>query len=121
MLYSLPYVPQEYNGYPTSGYRQSGSAANAVYGSANSGFEKARNVRLETSAKIEYSFPFLKGLKASMFASWDYYDGDGKTFTYAYDLMAFTPADKKQRQQREWIFTGKKRKSFTRRKYVCRE
>lgn len=40
MLYSLPYVPQEYNGYPTSGYRQSGSAANAVYGSANSGFEK---------------------------------------------------------------------------------
>ena len=94
MLYSLPYVPQEYNGYPTSGYRQSGSAANAVYGSANSGFEKARNVRLETSAKIEYSFPFLKGLKASMFASWDYYDGDGKTFTYAYDLMAFTPADK---------------------------
>lgn len=51
MLYSLPYVPQEYNGYPTSGYRQSGSAANAVYGSANSGFEKARNVRLETSAK----------------------------------------------------------------------
>lgn len=94
MLYSLPYVPQEYNGYPTSGYRQSGSAANAVYGSANSGFEKARNVRLETSAKIEYSFPFLKGLKASMFASWDYYDGDGKTFTYAYDIMAFTPADK---------------------------
>lgn len=29
-----------------------------------------------------------------MFASWDYYDGDGKTFTYAYDIMAFTPADK---------------------------
>lgn len=99
MMYSLPYVPQEYNGYPTSAYRTSASAANAVYGSANSGFEKSRNVRLETSAKVEYSFPFLKGLKASMFASWDWHDGDGKTFTYAYDVMAFTPANKSNEQK----------------------
>lgn len=94
MMYSLPYVPKEYNGHPTSAYRTASNAANAVYGSANSGFEKSRNVRLETSAKIEYSFPFLKGLKASMFASWDWQDSDSKTFTYAYDVMAFTPSDR---------------------------
>lgn len=94
MMYSLPFVPKEYNGYNTSAYRTAGSAANAVYGSANSGFEKSRNVRLETSARIEYSFPFLKGLKASMFASWDWHDSDSKTFTYAYDIMGFTPANK---------------------------
>ena len=35
-------------------------------------------MRLETSAKIEYSFPFLKGLKAGMFVGWDWQDRDSR-------------------------------------------
>lgn len=90
MMYSLPFVPKEYQGYPTSGYRNATSAANPIYGSANSGFNKSRTMRLETSANVEYSFPFIKGLKASMFVSWDWQDADSKTFAHSYDVMAYT-------------------------------
>lgn len=88
MLYSLPFVPQEINGVPVSGYRTKTTAANALYGSANSGFQQTRTVKVETSARAEYSFPFLKGLKASMFFSWDWRDADSKTFSYSYKVLA---------------------------------
>ncbi len=94
MLYSIPFVPKEYEGYPTSGYRKMGDAANPIYGSANSGFNKSRKVRLETSANIEYSFPFIKGLKANMFASWDWEDLESRTFSYAYNVMAYDSPSK---------------------------
>ena len=88
MLYSLPFVPQEINGQPVSGYRTKTTAANAIYGSANSGFSSSRTVKVETSARAEYSFPFLKGLKASMFFSWDWRAMESKTFSYTYKVLA---------------------------------
>ena len=88
LLYSLPFVPKEINGQPVSGYRTVSNACNPIYGSANSGFTQSRNLKLETSAKAEYSFPFLKGLKAAMFFSWDWQDIDSKTFSYTYQLLA---------------------------------
>ena len=94
MLYSIPFVPKEYKGYPTSGYRKTDDAANPIYGSANSGFSQSRKVRLETSANVEYSFPFLKGLKANMFASWDWEDLESKNFAYAYYVMAYDSPSK---------------------------
>lgn len=88
LLYSLPFIPAEYDGMPTSAYRNANNAANPIYGSANSGFQQSRRTKIETSARVEYSFPFLQGLKAAMFASWDWADLGSKTFIYAYDLMA---------------------------------
>lgn len=88
MLYSLPFVPQEINGTPVSGYRTKTTAANPLYGSANSGFQDVRNVKVETSARAEYSFPFLEGLKASIFFSWDWKDAVSKTFSYSYKVLA---------------------------------
>lgn len=88
LLYSLPFVPKEINGQPVSGYRTLSTAANPIYGSANSGFSSSRKLRLETSAKVEYSFPFLKGLKTGMFVSWDWQDLDSKSFSYSYQVLA---------------------------------
>ncbi len=88
MLYSLPFVPQEINGQPVSGYRTMSNAANAVYGSANSGFQSNKTYKFETSARAEYSFPFLKQLKASMFFSWDWKDAESRTFSYTYKVLA---------------------------------
>ena len=42
----------------------------------------------ETSARAEYSFPFLEGLKASIFFSWDWKDAVSKTFSYSYKVLA---------------------------------
>lgn len=93
MMYSLPFIPQwlERDGvtYPVSGYRNSSNAANALYESENTGFNNTRNLRLETTANVEYSFPFLKGLKAGMAVSWDWKYGTGKTFSYATQMLAY--------------------------------
>ncbi|MCS2795064.1 hypothetical protein NXW97_24245 [Bacteroides faecis] len=64
IAYAAPFVPLEYEGMPASGYR---GASNPDYAAGHSGYSKIRTMRLETSAKIEYSLPFLKGLKAGMF------------------------------------------------------
>ena len=88
MLYSLPFVPKEIDGQPVSGYRTMSNAANPFYGSQNSGFSDTRNLKIETSARIDYELPFLKGLRAGMFFSWDWQDVESKTFAYAYKLLA---------------------------------
>jgi len=86
LLYAAPFVPLEYEGYPTSGYR---GGSNPLYAATNSGFDKSKTLKLETSAKAEYSAPFLKGLKAAMSVSWDWQDQDSKKFAYAYKLMQY--------------------------------
>ena len=94
MMYSIPFVPKwlEKDGtvYPVSGYRASWSAASPEYGSAHSGFSKSRNLRLETSANVEYSVPFVKGLKLGLFTSWDYHYYTGRTFSHSYEVLAYT-------------------------------
>ena len=62
LLYSIPFVPKEYQGYATSAYRGATSAANPVYGSAHSGFNNTKKVRIETSANFLTSAP-LNGEK----------------------------------------------------------
>lgn len=91
LLYAAPFVPLEYEGMPTSGYR---GASNPEYAAGHSGYSKTRTMRLETSAKIEYSFPFLKGLKAGMFVGWDWQDRDSRSFKYSYELMLYKPESK---------------------------
>lgn len=95
MFYSIPFVPKEYEGLPTSAYRASNKAANPIYGSANSGFSENRNIRFESSANVEYIAPFLKGLKANMFISWDWQDTASKAFAYAYKVNAYDSPTKK--------------------------
>ncbi len=98
LMYALPFVPQtyemdaapQYKGMATSGMRTSGAfVANAVYGASNSGYAKTRTLKVETAARAEYSFPFLKGLKAAFNYSWDLRDIDSKTFAYGYKVMAW--------------------------------
>ncbi len=91
LLYAAPFIPLEYEGYPTSGYR---GGTNPLYAADHSGFQKKRNVAIETSAKVEYEFPFLKGLKAGMFMSWDWQDIANKTMTYAYKIMQYDISQK---------------------------
>lgn len=96
LLYAAPFVPLEYEGMPASGYR---GASNPDYAAGHSGYSKTRTMRLETSAKIEYSFPFLKGLKAGMFVGWDWQDRDSRSFKYSYELMLYKPESKKYVRQ----------------------
>ena len=96
LLYAAPFVPLEYEGMPASGYR---GASNPDYAAGHSGYSKIRTMRQETSAKIEYSFPFLKGLKAGMFVGWDWQDRDSRSFKYSYELMLYKPESKKYVRQ----------------------
>lgn len=91
LLYAAPFIPLEYEGYPTSGYR---GGTNPLYAADHSGFQKKRNIAIETSAKVEYEFPFLKGLKAGMFMSWDWQDIANKSMTYAYKIMQYDISQK---------------------------
>lgn len=100
LLYALPFVPQDYQGRPTSASRAGTSfIMNAEYGAANSGFKDTRTVKIETAGKIEYETPFLKGLKASVFYSWDWTDIGYKSFAYAYKVMAYQFATKKYEEK----------------------
>ena len=45
---------------------------------------------METSANVEYSVPFVKGLKLGMFTSWDYHYYTGRTFSHSYEVLAYT-------------------------------
>ena len=98
LMYALPFVPQtyemdaapQYKGMATSGMRTSDAfVANAVYGAQNSGYSKTRTMKVETQARVQYSFPFLKGLRAAINYSWDYRDIDSKTFAYGYYVMGW--------------------------------
>lgn len=93
LLYNFPFVPKTYQGFPTGAFRT--SPMNPEYGTQHSGGVFQRDTRLETSATVEYEFPFIKGLKASLFGSYDWSDMDGKTYTETYQLMQYSFTDKK--------------------------
>lgn len=100
LLYALPFVPKEYMGKPTSARRNGDNAVlNAEYGAEHSGFRDIRTIKIETSGKIEYELPFLKGLKASMFYSWDWNNIAYKTFSYGYKVTAYQFATKDYKEK----------------------
>jgi len=92
-LYSYPFVPKTYQGHPTGAWRLSGH--NPEYGPQHSGGIKQQNTRIETSGTIEYNFPFIKGLKASMFGSYDWEDADGSALSQGYMTMIYMFNEKK--------------------------
>lgn len=87
MMYALPFVPKEYKGYPTSGYRGGG---NPEYGKDHSGFSNTDKNTLQTKANIEFRVPGVDGLKTSLMTSYDFADSDGMSFSYAYKLYQYT-------------------------------
>lgn len=91
LLAAAPFVPKEYKGYPTAGQR---NGDNPEFGAKNSGFDNSRTLKLETSAQIDYTLPFLEGLKASMFTSWDWQDYATKKMAYPYKVMRYYPHTK---------------------------
>ena len=102
MLYSAPYIPKTYingsnpddpyNGMPTSGFRNTGH--NPEYAAGHSGFMDTRRVTINTAGRLDWNAPFLKGLKASFFFSWDWWDIQSKTFAYGYRVMSWNPSTK---------------------------
>ncbi|MDE5608118.1 MAG: TonB-dependent receptor [Muribaculaceae bacterium] len=102
MLYSAPYIPKVYingsnpddpnNGMPTSAFRSTGH--NPEYAAGHSGFMESRRVTINTSGRVDWKAPFLKGLKASFFFSWDWWDIQSKTFAYGYRVMSWNPSSK---------------------------
>ena len=103
LMYALPFVPKTYEGeeYPqykgmaTSAMRtRDAFVANAEYGAQNGSYDRTRTLKLESSAKIEYAFPFLKGLKAAFQFDWDWRNIASKTFAYGYDVMAWSFAER---------------------------
>lgn len=91
MMYSLPFVPKEYQGYPTSGYRGGG---NAEYGRKHSGFSKTDNNIVQMKGNVEFRVPGVKGLKTSVMVAHDFADSDGMTFSYGYDLNQYNFSSK---------------------------
>ena len=88
LLAAVPFVPREYMGYPTGPQR---NGDNPEYGADHSGFSKRRTVKIETSVNVDYEMPFLKGLKAGMFMSWDWDDTANKKISYPYKVMRYYP------------------------------
>lgn len=91
MMYALPFIPKEYQGYPTSGYR---GGANPEYARKHSGFQKTDKNIVQTNANIEFRVPGIKGLKTSFLLAYDFEDSDGMSFSYAYKLMQYNFSSK---------------------------
>ena len=103
LMFALPFVPKTYDVDPTSPYygmatspmRTAGAfVANAEYASQHSGYSYSQTAKIETSARVEYSIPFLQGLKLALQYSYDWRDLDSKTYAYGYQLMAWNFADR---------------------------
>lgn len=91
---ALPFVPQEIDGIPTSPMRTADAyVANGEYSATHSGFSKTDTFTSQMSAKIEYSAPFLKGLKIAVAGNWDWKEQHSQTFAYAYYLNAIVFAN----------------------------
>lgn len=91
---ALPFIPKEFDGKATSPMRTRGAfVENAEYGAANGGYSHSSTFNVETSAKIEYAFPFVQGLRTSFFVSWDRRALSAKTFNHSYYLNALEFAD----------------------------
>jgi TonB-linked SusC/RagA family outer membrane protein len=86
MMYALPFIPKEYNGYPASGYR---GGSNPEYARENSGFAKTDNNIVRSKASLEFRIPGVKGLKTSFLVAYDFADSDGMSFSYAYKLYQY--------------------------------
>ncbi|MDR2384287.1 MAG: TonB-dependent receptor [Tannerella sp.] len=91
MMYALPFIPKEYNGYPASGYR---GGANPEYARDHSGFHKTDNNIVRSKANFEFRVPGIKGLKTSFLMAYDFADSDGMTFSYAYKLYQYNFSSK---------------------------
>lgn len=103
LMFALPFVPKTYDVDPTSPYygmatsamRTSGAwVGNAEYAAEHSGYNASQTTKIETTARVEYSLPFVRGLKLSLQYSYDWRDLDSKTFAYAYQLMAWNFLDR---------------------------
>ncbi|MDO5036070.1 MAG: TonB-dependent receptor [Porphyromonas sp.] len=92
LMYARPFVPREYQGYPTAPARL---PSNPYYSIGNSGFSENKNYSLEGSTKLQWDVPFLKGLNVSMFASWNYHSLNSRSFNYSYEMMWYDFGEKK--------------------------
>lgn len=87
----LPIIPKEYNGLPTA-TGEGASTWNPLAGVNDSGFSQNDRSVFESSASLEYKVPFIKGLKAKMFFSFDKNYTETKTFLNKYNVAKYDPA-----------------------------
>ena len=72
-FYSIPFVPKE-EGYPTSAYRGANQRSQSDLWICKFRIPGTSHSQNRKFANVEYTAPFLKGLKQNMFISWDWQD-----------------------------------------------
>ena len=89
ILRAHPYVPKEYNGYPTS----TRTASNHVSPHAaltDSGYGRSKSNIFETNVSLRYDVPFVKGLSIKGMAAFDVWNTSGKSYSTPFLTMVAT-------------------------------
>lgn len=90
--YSLPILATTYEGLPLT-YNHGTYYRAALSSLTESGYKKTRRYNFDSQAKLEYDFSnidFLKGLKAQIFAAYDFAFTQNVNFMRAYEVYRFT-------------------------------
>ena len=91
-IFSLPILATTYKGLPL-GYYRNPYTVEPVSAIHDSGYQRTKNWKFEGGATLEYDFnsiPFLNGLKASFFGSYDYSHTSNRNFLHSYQLYSFS-------------------------------
>lgn len=90
-IYAIPIIAPTYDGM-AQGYYDGSYTEQPVAAIEQSGYQHQRQWRFEGNARLEYDFkniPFLQGLKASLFGSYDYGNTLNRSFLHSYQLRSF--------------------------------
>ena len=88
---ALPVIPTTYNGLPAA-TGEGSSTWNPVAAVNQSGNDQNDRSVFESSATLEYKVPFIKGLKAKMFFSYDKNYTESKSYLTKYNVSKYDPA-----------------------------
>ncbi len=91
---ALPIIPEIYNELPTA-TGEGSRTYNPVAAANLSGFQDKKQYFFDSGATLEYDAPFLEGLSAKIFASYDHYHSANQSFLRPYYLSKFNPSTKK--------------------------
>ncbi len=82
-LYALPFVPKEWEGYPTGTYYWNNGTVSPLGAIDQSGQQSFKGTAVQTNATLRYDVPFIKGLSLKAMASYD--------VNYSFNKLLNTP------------------------------
>lgn len=89
ILRAHPYVPKEYQGYPTS-TRTASNHVSPYAALTDSGYSRSKSNIFETNASLRYDVPFVKGLSVKAMAAFDVWNTSSKAFSTPFMTMVAT-------------------------------